>query len=175
MNCQFVARHRSVALTKAVKLRYRTGTTAAPAKAPLAVTLPTPYPAFRSLAEWRHSVPMLLLTLLPDEVTRVTQRDETLFVDAASGAVVRRIRGSDRTAGDRFLAVQHGLHTGEMLGAARALLFIGGLLPAVLVVTGTMMWLRQRRRKYVATSTGDVAGPAGKNPENATAASALRR
>jgi uncharacterized iron-regulated membrane protein len=106
---------------------------------------------------------------------RVSLRDETLFVEAATGNVVRRVRGWDRTAGDRFLAAQRGLHSGEVLGPARVLLFVGGLLPAVLVVTGTTMWLRQRRRKNVATSSGDVAAPAGENPGNATAASAMRR
>jgi len=108
-------------------------------------------------------------------VYRVVRRDETLFVQAADGAVVRSVRASGRTAGDRFLAVQRGLHTGDLFGAARALLFIGGLLPGILAVTGTMMWLRQRRVRRVTTSRGDVAAPAGKNLENATAASAMRR
>jgi uncharacterized iron-regulated membrane protein len=106
---------------------------------------------------------------------RVMLRDETLFVEAVSGTVLRRVRAADRTAGDRFLAAQRGLHTGEMLGAARAFLFVGGLLPALLVVTGTMMWLRQRARKYVATSSSDVTAPSEKNLENATAPSAMRR
>jgi len=112
-------------------------------------------------------------------VYRVNLRDATgpvtVFLEPAGGAVLRRAHASNRSGGDRFLAVQRDLHTGEMLGAARVLLFLAGLLPAVLVVTGTMMWLRQRRRRYVATSSGDVAAPAGKNLENATAPSATRR
>ncbi len=106
---------------------------------------------------------------------RVNRPGEMLVVDAASGAVLRTVRAADRTAGDRFLAVQRDLHTGEMLGVARVLIFLAGLLPAVLVVTGSMMWLRQKRQRDVATPSGDVAAPAGKNPGNATAASAMRR
>jgi len=112
-------------------------------------------------------------------VYRVNLRDAAgpvmVFLEPASGVVLRRADASNRSGGDRFLAVQRDLHTGEMLGAARLLIFLGGLLPAVLVVTGTTMWLRQRRRKYVATSSGDVAASGGENPENATAASAMRR
>ena len=112
-------------------------------------------------------------------VYRVNLRDETgpiaVFLEPSSGALLRRSDAANRTGGDRFLSVQRGLHTGELLGAGRALLFLGGLLPALLAVTGTMMWLRQRRRKSVTTSSSDVAASAGKNLENATASSAMRR
>jgi len=112
-------------------------------------------------------------------VYRVTLRDElgaiVVFIEPATGALLRSVDSANRSSGDRFLAAQRGLHTGELIGPARALLFLGGLLPAVLVVTGTMMWLRQRRRSNVMTSTSDVAAAAAKNPENATAASAMRR
>jgi len=78
----------------------------------------------------------------------LTEKGEpvTLFVDARSGTVVRRV-DSSRTSGDRFLAAQRALHAGDAFGAARFLLFLAGLLPAVLAVTGTMMWLRQRQAR----------------------------
>jgi len=112
-------------------------------------------------------------------VYRVNLQDKrgpiSVFLEPGSGAVLRRTDAGSRSGGDRFLAVQRGLHGGELLGPARVLLFLGGLLPGVLAVTGTMMWLRQRRRKSVATSSSDVAAQPEENPENATAASAMRR
>ena len=65
---------------------------------------------------------------------------------------------SDRTRGDAFLAWQRLLHTGQALGTSgRIVACIVGLLPGLFVVTGTIMWLRQRRRsrpvRAVATVT----------------------
>jgi len=112
-------------------------------------------------------------------VYRVDLQDKggpiSVFLEPGSGAALRRVDAASRSGGDRFLAVQRGLHTGDLFGPARVLLFVGGLLPGVLAVTGTMMWLRQRRVRRVTTSSGDVAAPAAKNLENATAASAMRR
>jgi len=71
----------------------------------------------------------------------------TLFVDPASGSVVRRLDSSSRASGDRFLALQRELHEGRSFGPLRFLLFLAGLLPAVLAVTGAMMWWRQRRAR----------------------------
>lgn len=110
----------------------------------------------------------------PRGVYRVNLRDAAgpiaVFLDPATAAVVRRIDSSNRSAGDRFLAAQRQLHTGEAFGAGRIALFAGGILPAMLAVTGTMMWLRQRRR-HGATSLRHERI----NPENATAASGERR
>lgn len=70
-----------------------------------------------------------------------------IFLDPFSGAVLRRTDSAMRTTGDRFLAMQRAMHTGEAFGAlGRMIIFVVGLLPALLVVTGTTMWLRQRRR-----------------------------
>ena len=68
-----------------------------------------------------------------------------VFLDPASGSVLQRLDPAGRSGGDRFLAFQRSLHTGDSFGAARFLLFLAGLLPAVLAVTGTLMWLRKRR------------------------------
>jgi uncharacterized iron-regulated membrane protein len=82
-----------------------------------------------------------------------------VFVDPSSGEVLRRIDSSTRTAGDRFLVMQRLLHEGNVLGAAgRFVIFVVGFLPALLVVTGTMMWLRQRRKPRLLTA--GVAAPA---------------
>lgn len=79
------------------------------------------------------------------------------FVDPGSGALVRRIDASTLTAADRFLALQRPLHEGVSLGlAGRIVICIAGLLPALLAVTGTMMWLRQRRQRR-STADGTLA------------------
>jgi len=69
----------------------------------------------------------------------------SVFLDPSSGAVLRDADPASAGAGDHFLALQRGLHTGDAFGAWRLLLFLAGLMPAWLVVTGTLMWLRQRR------------------------------
>ncbi len=74
----------------------------------------------------------------------------TVFLDPSSGSVLKRMSPSERTGGDKFLVMQRLLHNGDALGAiGRLAIFVVGLLPALLAVTGTMMWLRQRRRSTV--------------------------
>ena len=56
-----------------------------------------------------------------------------------------------QTPGDAFLAYQRPLHDGAAVGAiGRPLIFVVGFLPALFVVTGTMMWLRARRNSHKA-------------------------
>jgi uncharacterized iron-regulated membrane protein len=69
-----------------------------------------------------------------------------VFVDPHSQAVIRKVDLASQTRGDTFLAYQRPLHDGDFWGSpGRAVLFVVGLLPAMFVVTGTMMWLRTRR------------------------------
>jgi len=78
--------------------------------------------------------------------SRAPVNNAAVFIDPRSGAVLRNTGPATRSGGEKFLVVQRLLHTGDILGpAGRALLFVTGLLPALFVVTGTMMWLRQRR------------------------------
>lgn len=84
-----------------------------------------------------------------------------IFVDPRTREVLRRADRSTQTGGDMFLAWQRFVHTGEGLNIVwRMLICIVGLLPGLLVVTGTTMWLRQRRRAAVARTalpaTSDV-------------------
>jgi len=70
-----------------------------------------------------------------------------VFLDPRSGAVLSRADRTTRTRGDAFLAWQRVLHEGETFGlAGRIVLCIVGALPALLVITGAMIWLRQRRK-----------------------------
>ena len=65
-----------------------------------------------------------------------------VFLNPATAEVLRRSDAAN--SGDRFLAMQRDLHTGDAFGAGRVVLFIVGLLPAVFVVTGLLIWLRRR-------------------------------
>lgn len=69
-----------------------------------------------------------------------------VFIDPRSGKVLRNNNPATRSGGENFLAMQRLLHEGGVLGpAGRALIFVTGLLPALFVGTGTLMWLRKRR------------------------------
>lgn len=83
----------------------------------------------------------------PRGVYRINLRDEhgplAVFLDPATGTVLRR---TEPGTADRFLSVQRALHTGTGFGPiGRLLLCVAGVLPALLVTTGAIMWLRQRR------------------------------
>ncbi|HET9046781.1 MAG TPA: PepSY-associated TM helix domain-containing protein, partial [Casimicrobiaceae bacterium] len=107
----------------------------------------------------------------PRGVFRVSLREEgdtasrpvtVVFVDPRSRAILQTADRASRTAGDRFLAWQRPVHEGSIGGEAwRAIVFAGGLLPALLMTTGLLMWLATRRRKRGlrahATATADVA------------------
>ena len=57
--------------------------------------------------------------------------------------------------GDKFLNLQHTLHFGIGLGWVwKVLVFISGILPLALAVTGVVMWLKRRSVKRI------VAAPA---------------
>jgi uncharacterized iron-regulated membrane protein len=68
-----------------------------------------------------------------------------VFLDPASGSVLRRYDPATQGAGDRFLAAIRLLHTGDGFGLGRMILFLAGLLPAILAVSGALIWLRARR------------------------------
>jgi uncharacterized iron-regulated membrane protein len=73
-----------------------------------------------------------------------------VFVDPASGAVLRSADASVRTAGDAFIALQRSLHSGASLGVpGRVVICFVGLAPALFVVTGLTMWLQRRRQRKV--------------------------
>lgn len=69
-----------------------------------------------------------------------------VWVDAYSGDILA-VRDPRRfSAGDTFFAWQHPLHNGEAFGfAGRVVVFLSGLLPALLWITGVLFW-RQKRR-----------------------------
>jgi uncharacterized iron-regulated membrane protein len=73
-----------------------------------------------------------------------------VFVDPASGAVLRSADASVRSSGDTFLALQRSLHSGASLGViGRVVICIVGFAPALFVITGLTMWLQRRRQRKV--------------------------
>jgi uncharacterized iron-regulated membrane protein len=85
----------------------------------------------------------------PSGTYRVNLRHEarpvSVFVDPGSGKVLRRMDASTQTSGDRFNAWQRKLHAGDAFGGLwRWLLVATGVLPAILAISGLLLWLRRR-------------------------------
>lgn len=75
-----------------------------------------------------------------------------VFLDQYTGKVLAIGRPQDFTAADAFIAWQFPLHNGEAFGfVGRWTVFMVGLTPGLLYVTGFVLWLRGRRsRKWIA-------------------------
>lgn len=70
----------------------------------------------------------------------------TVFIDAATGDVLRMNGPQSGSAGDRFIGWMFPLHNGEAFGeAGRALVCTVGLVPLLLAITGLSIWWRRRR------------------------------
>jgi len=71
-----------------------------------------------------------------------------LWIDRSSGSVVAQRRIRDATAGDLFWQWLHPLHNGEAFGLiGKILVFISGLIPALLVWTGVRRWRQKQAPK----------------------------
>lgn len=82
-----------------------------------------------------------------DEVQRSFGRSQ-VFLDQYSGEVLAVCRPQDGTAADAFFAWQFPLHNGEAFGLlGRWVVFVSGLVPAVLYTTGVLMWWRKRQSR----------------------------
>jgi len=69
-------------------------------------------------------------------------------VDRYDGEVLAAIDSRESTAADTVLAWQFPLHNGEAFGlTGRIIVFISGLVPTALYVTGAFIWLRKRRSR----------------------------
>ncbi|MEO8346800.1 MAG: PepSY-associated TM helix domain-containing protein [Betaproteobacteria bacterium] len=80
-----------------------------------------------------------------------------VFIDPRSGGVLQSADRATRGDGDTFLLWQRMLHEGSVLGFAwRFAVFLGGLLPALLMTTGLIIWLRKpsvRTRRAILPQT----------------------
>jgi uncharacterized iron-regulated membrane protein len=71
-----------------------------------------------------------------------------VYIDARSREILHVVEQATRGGGDAFLAWQRMLHEGSAPGVVwRFLAFLGGMLPALLMLTGLFMWLRKRQRR----------------------------
>lgn len=85
-----------------------------------------------------------LMTFAHPDDPKKSHGYERLTVHPYTGEVVQHRRWPLASGGDRFLAWLFPLHSGEALGmAGRVLVWLGGLLPALLLVTGIWRWRRK--------------------------------
>ena len=74
--------------------------------------------------------------------------DANVWIDPATGKVLAKQQHSQNSAGKRFMSWQLPLHDGSVLGLfGRVIVFIAGLVPLVLAVTGFNIWLKKRQAR----------------------------
>lgn len=84
----------------------------------------------------------------------------TIYVNPYTGAVIATRDPANSGGADSFMALQRPMHDGQgSLGAVwEFLVFLSGLVPLLFVITGTIMWLKKRKRHIpMSTMTDDVA------------------
>lgn len=83
----------------------------------------------------------------PNEVQQSYGRTQ-VFLDQYTGEVVAVYTPDDFTPADIFFAWQFPLHNGEAFGlAGRWVVFVLGVVPTVLYVTGFLLWWRKRQSR----------------------------
>ena len=83
----------------------------------------------------------------------------TVYINPYTSEVIA-VRDPAKSGGaDSFMALQRPMHDGQGLGPIwEFLVFLAGLVPLLFVVTGTIMWLKKRKRRVpMNTLTEDVA------------------
>jgi uncharacterized iron-regulated membrane protein len=76
-----------------------------------------------------------------------------VWIDPVSGEILGLRDTKQDTGGDVLMHWLHPLHNGEVFGiTGRILVFIAGLLPLILFVTGLIRWLQKRRARRLVTS-----------------------
>ena len=79
---------------------------------------------------------------------RISGGESVVWVDQYSGQSLAIRDSRQSTAADAFLSWQFPLHNGEAFGlVGRWIVFVSGLAPAVLYVTGCGIWWRKRRSR----------------------------
>lgn len=95
----------------------------------------------------------LSLPIRPDRTIMVNMLahgavNATVYIDPWRARVVAK-----RDPSQSFMAWQRPLHQGSGLGAIwKALVFLSGLVPALFVITGVIMWLKKRKRHLPMTA-----------------------
>lgn len=83
-----------------------------------------------------------------DEVRRPRGGKSKVWIDQYSGKVLADRDAQKMSGGDTFLNWQMPLHSGSAFGlAGRIIICLSGLVCTLLVITGTLIWLRKSRKK----------------------------
>ncbi len=88
------------------------------------------------------------VALRPADANSYSPADSMVWLDPYDGRVLAWRDARHLPAGENFLIMQRPLHNGEVLGLpGRLLAFAGGLVPAILAITGWLLWLHRGKRK----------------------------
>lgn len=106
--------------------------------------------------------------LQPGEIQSSFGRTQ-VYIDRYTGNILAVRNPDDFTAADAFIAWQFPLHNGEALGlVGRWIVFFTGLTPAILYVSGFLVWWRKRKSKRRQQHRNrDDESPAGVTGEEA--------
>lgn len=107
---------------------------------------------------------------LPGEVRR-SSGNTRVWIDQYSGEVLAVHDWNNRNVADAFFAWQFPLHNGEAFGLiGRWIVFIAGMTPAALYVTGVTVWIRRRRtiKKRVLTQRAHPETDSGRSAARST-------
>lgn len=92
------------------------------------------------------------------EVGSASRAATSVWIDQYSGKVLEVRDSQEMTGGEVFLAWQMPLHNGTAFGlAGRIIILASGIVPLIMAVTGTLMWLRKRRAKQQKAIAGKGA------------------
>jgi uncharacterized iron-regulated membrane protein len=97
----------------------------------------------------KKDAPLVVRVRFPEETHPYGQSN--VYLDAYSGKVLRADDARKAAQSQQLLNLRYPLHIGQWGGRVSQILhFIAGLLPAVLYVTGLMMWWSRRRARSAA-------------------------
>lgn len=90
--------------------------------------------------------------------SRHDRANNTVTVDAATGAVLKQELYAEKRTGEKFMASIFPLHSGSFFGVPGSLLYmIASLAMPVFTITGWMLYLDRRRRKRAPARTEALA------------------
>jgi uncharacterized iron-regulated membrane protein len=86
---------------------------------------------------------------------RVTGGRNLIAIDQYAGSVISSTRSSELSVGERILATNESIHTGEILGVpTKILMWLTSVVAPVQVISGLLVWWRRRNTAPAASRTG---------------------
>lgn len=105
-----------------------------------------------------------------EEVNRPRGGKSTVWIDQYSGEVLSVRDAQKMSGGDTFLNWQMPLHAGSAFGmTGRIIICVSGLICTLLVVTGTLIWMRKRKSKVAKVSNKKPDAVAAECPQTQSA------